>query len=417
MAPGAREETSLLPFARPEFGDDEADAVRDVILSGWLTTGERCRALEQAVAETVGVSHAVALSSCTAALHLSLEAVGVRSGDLVVTSPYTFASTAEVIRHFDAVPVFVDIDPVTCNIDDDRLERAVEGLAHGDRSWLPPSLRNVIEPRAPVAVLPVHVGGIPCDLDRLYKLAARHGMAVVEDAAHAIPAAPSSRSLAWAMDHGVPATACFSFYATKPVTTGEGGMLVTNEARIADRARIMSLHGLSRDAWARQGQDDGWRYEIVAPGYKYNMTDVAAALGLVQLVKADVMRSRRCVIAERYNDAFAYSDALEVPTVPRGLESPWHLYMLRIVPERLTVGRDLLIENLRERGIGTSVHFIPLHLHRYYRETFSYVRGDFPIATREFEREISLPIYSGMSDADVDLVIVAVSELVAEAAR
>jgi len=405
-----------VPFARPDVGEDEVDAVRDVLLSGWLTTGERCRAFEHAVAANVGVAHAVALNSCTAALHLSLEAVGVRAGDLVVTTPYTFASTAEVIRYFDAVPVFVDIDPVTLNIDVGQLETAVEGLARGDRTLLPPSLRDTVAPRAPVAVLPVHIGGIPGDTGRLYDLAAEHRMAVVEDAAHALPTQPSSHSLAHAERAGVPATACFSFYATKPVTTGEGGMLVTNDAQIADRVRIMGLHGLSRDAWGRHGGDDRWRYEIVAPGFKYNMTDMAAAVGLVQLKKSEVMRSRRRTIAERYNDAFSEFDALEPPSVPPGVESPWHLYMLRIHPERLTIGRDVLIRRLWERGIATSIHFIPLHHHQYYRETFSYVPGDFPVATREFEREVSLPIYSGMSDLDVGRVIEAVGAVTVAAA-
>jgi dTDP-4-amino-4,6-dideoxygalactose transaminase len=416
-SPNHRAEVPFLPFARPDVGEETADAVRDVILSGWLTTGEQCRQLEESFAEVVGARYAVALSSCTAALHLSLEALGVKANDLVITSPYTFASTAEVIRYFDAVPVFVDIDPVTFNISRALLETTVEGLAAGDQSFLPPSARDTVEARTPVAVMPVHVGGVPCDLDGVYKLAAAHGMAVVQDAAHALPASYGSRAIGSTVDVDVPSTACFSFYATKTVTTGEGGMLVTDEANIADRIRLMSLHGMSRNAWTREGEDNSWSYEIVAPGYKYNMTDIAATLGLGQLARVNIMRDRRAAIARRYTESFARLDALDVPTVPDNVESAWHLYMLRIRPERLAADRDRVVSYLQYRGIGTSIHFIPLHLHAYYRNKYGYQPGDFPVASREFEREISLPIYSGMSDADVEMVIDAVREVVSEFSR
>jgi len=416
-SPNHRAEIPFLPFARPDVGEETADAVRDVILSGWLTTGEQCRQLEESLAEVVGARHAIALSSCTAALHLSLEALGVKANDLVITSPYTFASTAEVIRYFDAVPVFVDIDAVTFNISCDVLEATVEGLAAGDQSFLPPSVRDTVEARTPVALMPVHVGGVPCDLDGIYKLASAHRMAIVEDAAHALPASHGSRAIGAAVDVDVPSTACFSFYATKTVTTGEGGMLVTDEGNIADRIRLMSLHGMSRNAWTREGEDNSWSYEIVAPGYKYNMTDIAATLGLGQLARVNIMRDRRAAIARRYTESFARLEALETPTVPDNVESAWHLYMLRIRPERLAVDRDRVVSYLQYRGIGTSIHFIPLHLHAYYRNKYGYEPGDFPIATREFEREISLPIYSGMSDADVEMVIDAVREVVLECSR
>jgi dTDP-4-amino-4,6-dideoxygalactose transaminase len=412
-----RDQSAFLPFARPDVGEEAADAVRDVILSGWLTTGERCRQLEDQFAEVVGGRNAVALSSCTAALHLSLEALGVRPGDLVVTSPYTFASTAEVVRYLDAVPVFVDVEPSTFNMDADVLEATVEGLDSGDRSFLPPSLRDRVEPRAPAAVIPVHVGGVPCDLDRIHKIAATHGAAVVEDAAHAFPASYETRPVGAPTDGDVPSTACFSFYATKTITTGEGGMLVTDDTLIADRARLMSLHGMSRDAWTREGNDASGSYEIVAPGYKYNMTDLAATLGLDQLHRVDAMRDRRAAIARQYTEAFDRSDALEVPTVPANVESAWHLYMLRIRPERLRIDHDGLAACLRARGIGTSAHFIPLHLHAYYREKYGYEVDDFPIAAREYEREISLPIYSRMTDDDVEKVIEAVGAIVAESTR
>jgi dTDP-4-amino-4,6-dideoxygalactose transaminase len=412
-----RDDVSFVPFARPDVGVDAANAVRDVILSGWLTTGERCRELEAAFAEAVGARYAVALNSCTAALHLSLEALGVKANDLVITSPYTFASTAEVIRYFDAVPIFVDIDPATFNMSIERLEATIDGLESGDQSFLPPSLRDTVEARAPVAVMPVHVGGVPCDLERIYKLAAAHGLGVVEDAAHAFPSSYESRAIGITTDTEVPSTICFSFYATKTITTGEGGMLVTSDESIANRVRLMSLHGMSRNTWTRQDSDNAWSYEIVAPGYKYNMTDVAATLGLGQLASADSMRDRRAAIAGRYNESFSRSNALEIPTVPDNVESAWHLYMLRARLDRLAIGRDRLANCLQSRGIGTSVHFMPLHLHAYYREKFRYDPSDFAVATREFEREISLPIYSGMADADVERVIKAVGDIVSEYSR
>jgi dTDP-4-amino-4,6-dideoxygalactose transaminase len=412
-----RGETSFLPFARADVGAEAADAVRDAVLSGWLTTGERCRQLEEAFAELVGARFAVALSSCTAALHLSLEALGVKANDLVVTSPYTFAATAEAIRYAGAVPIFVDIDPATFNISPDLLEATVEGLSAGDPSFLPPSVRDTVEPRTPAAVVPVHIGGIPCDLDRIYELASRHGLAVIEDAAHALPAAYESRTIGATANCDVPAAVCFSFYATKTITTGEGGMLVTEDERVADRARLMSLHGLRRDAWNRKREDRSWSYEVIAPGYKYNMTDVAASLGLSQVAGVGVMRDRRATLAGRYTESLARLDALEVPTVPDNVDSAWHLYMLRIQPELLGVDRDRLAACLQRRGIGTSVHFKPLHLHAYYRNEHGYRAGDFPVATREFEREISLPIYAGMSDSDIARVVDAVTDVVSEFSR
>jgi perosamine synthetase len=407
-------EEPYLQFARPDVGNDEADAVREAILSGWLTTGERCRQLEQAVSRVVGARYAVAVSSCTAAMHLSLEALGVRPGDLVVTTPYTFAATAEVIRYIGAVPVFVDIDPATFNIDPGALEIVLDRLENGDPRVLPPALRGTVQPRRPAAILPVDVGGVPCAMDRIAAIATTHEIAVVEDAAHAFTAERGSRVVGAGLRSDGPSTTCFSFYATKAITTGEGGMLVTDEAHVADRARTMSLHGISRDPWSRDGHTDSWRYEIVAPGFKYNMTDLTAALGLVQLEKAVAMRDRRAAVARAYDDVFGQHDALEIPTVPPATTSSWHLYMLRVRPDECGLSRDELVRALHVRGIGTSVHFMPLHLHAYYRTTYGYEPDDFPVATAEFEREISLPIHSTMSDVEVARVIDAVVELVSE---
>lgn len=400
-----------VPFARPDTGEDEVAAVREVILGGWLTTSQRCREFEQAFAERVGARHAVALNSCTAALHLALEAVGVERGDLVVTTAYTFAATAEVIRYFDAVPVLVDVDPDTFNLDPVALEDVVGRLAAGDRSALPPAVRDRVEAKTPRAVIPVHIAGAACQLDRIYKLAAASGMAVVEDAAHAFPAAYRSRPIGSITDPNVASAVCFSFYATKTITTGEGGMLVTDSPEIAARARQMSLHGLTHDAWGRYGKNAAWRYDIDGPGFKYNMTDIAAAIGLVQLDRAEAMTDRRRAIASRYNEAFADVPGLETPLVPDDVCPSWHLYMLRVSPSPNGTCRDHFVDQLVRRGVGTSVHFIPLHLHSYYQRTLGYAPDDLPHATAEFEREISLPIYSAMTDDEVDHVCDAVLDV------
>ncbi|HVK76159.1 MAG TPA: DegT/DnrJ/EryC1/StrS family aminotransferase, partial [Kofleriaceae bacterium] len=374
---------SFLPFALPDVGDEEAREVTEVLRSGWVTTGPKVREFEQQFAAYVGARHAVAVNSCTAALHLALEAIGLGPGDRVVTTPYTFAATAEVIRYFQATPVFVDVEPTTLNLDPARLDAAMAGAK---------------------AVIPVHVAGEPCRLAEIQAIAARHGAKVIEDAAHALPTRLGGRLIGALSD-----VTCFSFYATKSMTTGEGGMLCTDDDAVADRCRIMSLHGISRDAWKRYMADGSWYYEIVAPGYKYNLTDLAAALGVVQLRKVDAMWARRRDIARRYHDAFAGLAELERPHFDPAHQHAWHLYMLRLHLDRLGLDRAAFVTELKRRNIGASVHFIPLHLHPYYRETYGYRPEDFPVAWREYQREVSLPIYSRMTDADVDDVIAAVT--------
>jgi len=382
-----------LPFAIPDTDETEVREVTEVIRSGWLTTGPKVQRFEADFAAYVGSKHAIAVSSCTAALHLGLEAAGVGAGDQVLTTPYTFAASAEVIRYLGAHPLFVDVEPDTLNVDPNLVADALA--------------RHRVK-----AILPVDIGGEPCALDAINEVAARHGVAVVEDAAHALPARHRGRLVG-----AISPVTCFSFYATKTLATGEGGMLCTDDDSIADRCRIMSLHGISRDAWKRYTAAGSWAYEILAPGFKYNMSDVIAALGLAQLAKVDRMWRRRQEIARRYDEAFAGSPELELPARRAENEHAWHLYMLRLRPERLRLDRAQFIEELKRRGIGASVHFIPLHLHPYYRETYHYRPEDFPIARREYEREISLPIYSKMTDADAADVIAAVSEIVSEARR
>lgn len=378
-----------MPFALPDITDREIEAVVEVMRSRWLTTGARAREFEQRFASQVGAPHAVALNSCTAGLHLALEALGVGSRDLVYVPTYTFAASAEVVRYMGATPVLVDIDPATLNIDLEELRELIRSDLDGHRGL-------------PKVILPVHFAGVSCDMAPIWDLARQHGLAVVEDAAHAFPASRDGH-VTGSMPEDVRGAVCFSFYATKTITTGEGGMVTTPSAELAERMRTMSLHGLSRQAWNRYAEGGTWRYDIVAPGYKYNLTDMAAAMGLVQLERATQMRDRRAEIAASYDAAFA-ALPVERPFVPDGAKSAWHLYVLRV--DSVTPGdRDQVIGALNALGIGTSVHFIPLHLHTYYRDTYGYTSGNFPVATAQFDRAFSLPIYSSMSDADVDRVI------------
>jgi dTDP-4-amino-4,6-dideoxygalactose transaminase len=383
---------TFLPFARPDVDDDEIREVTEAILSGWVTTGPKTKEFERQFAAAVGAKHAIALNSCTAALHLALEAVGVRAGDEVITTPYTFAASAEVIRYFDARPVLVDVDAETLNIRPDLIEAAVT-----------PKTK---------AILPVHIAGVSADLDPILEVARRHGLAVVEDAAHSFPTRYKGRPIG-----SVGHVTCFSFYATKTITTGEGGMITTDDDSLAERCRIMSLHGISKDAWKRYTAEGSWYYEIIAPGFKYNMTDIAAALGLAQLRKAERMFRRRGEIAARYNEAFSGMPELQVPGTPPYSTHAWHLYMLRLRLERLAIDRGAFVERLRERNIGVSVHFIPLHVHPYYQQMYGYAPEDFPVAYSEYLREISLPIYSTMSDGDVESVIAAVTDVAAANGR
>ena len=381
--------STFLPFALPDTDDEEIDEVAGVIRSGWVTSGPKTRQFERAFADYVGARHAIAVNSCTAALHLALEAIAVAPEDEVITSPYTFAASAEVIRYFGAKPVFVDIDPRTFNIDPSLIERA-------------------ITPRTK-AIIPIHIAGLAADMDAINAIAARHHLHVVEDAAHALPTRYRTRLVGALSDF-----TCFSFYATKTLTTGEGGMICTDSDAWADRCRIMCLHGISRDAWNRYAADGHWFYDIVAPGFKYNLTDVAAAMGVVQLRKLERMWRRRSAIAARFTERFAALPEVEPPAVGSAADQhAWHLYMLRLNLDRLTITRDAFIKELRERQIGVSVHFIPLHIHSYYKDTYGYRPESLPNAHAEYLREISLPIYSRMSDQDVDDVIASVRDIVA----
>lgn len=414
-----------LPFALPDVGAAELEEVREVLESGWLTSGPKAQRFEREFAAYVGAQYAVSVNSCTAAMHLSLEAAGVQAGDFVLTTPYTFAATAEVVRYFDAVPVFVDVDPETLNIDPQRLEDTLQDLERCLTSAAQPSMPAVARVlasganaghtrqslRRPRAVMPVHIAGHPCAMDDIVAIAQEHDLRIVEDAAHACSASASGKLIGSSPGPGVWSTTCFSFYATKTLATGEGGMVTTDDQACAERIRLMSLHGVSKQAWKRYTADGSWYYEITAPGYKYNMPDVTAAIGLAQLRKVEAMRLRREEIAAQYSRAFEPYAAVQVPATHDRIRHAWHLYMLRLHEDRLSIGRDEFIETLKQRKIGVSVHFIPLHLHPYYRDTYGYHPDDFPVSLREYQREISLPVYSKMSDFDVQSVIDAVTAI------
>jgi dTDP-4-amino-4,6-dideoxygalactose transaminase len=383
---------SFLPFHVPEIGEEDISAVAETLRSGWITAGPKVKDFEARFARFTGAGHAVAVNSGTAALHLALEAAGIGRGDEVLVPTLTFAATAEVVVQLGAKPVLVDCTPDTLNVDPAALDRAITSRTK--------------------AVIPVHFAGHPCAMDAILEIAAAHGLAVVEDAAHALPARWRGQMVGTIGD-----LTCFSFYATKTITTGEGGMITTQDPARAERMRIMSLHGISKDAWKRYTAEGSWHYEIIAPGYKYNLTDIAAAMGISQLARCDDFLRARLRCKRRYDEGFAGQDAIQTPTVHEDVEHAWHLYVIRVDPEQLRIDRDQVIALLKARNIGVAVHFIPLHLHPYYRDTYGYRPDDFPHATAAFERIISLPIYPRLSDADLDDVIAGVNGIVREYRR
>lgn len=378
--------TKFLPFHRALIEEEEINAVLEVLQSGWLTTGPRVREFEAAFARYTGAGHALALNSCTAALHLALAAIGITEGDEVILPTMTFAASGEVVLYFNARPVLVDCKAGAFHVDPEKIERAITSRTR--------------------AILPVHYAGYACDMDPILEIARKHGLKVIEDAAHALPSRYKGRMVGSLGD-----ITCFSFYATKTLTTGEGGMATTENPEYAERIRMLSLHGISRDAWKRYTAEGSWHYDILDVGYKYNLTDLQAALGLAQLAKCDAMRSRRAALAERYTQALETIPAFEAPQSPEDATHAWYLYVLRVNPSELRISRDRVIEELKSRGIGTSVHFIPLHLHPLYQSRLGHRAGEFPNAEREFERAISLPIYPAMSDEDADRVIEALHDI------
>ena len=376
----------FLPYNLPDISEAEIDAVVEALKSGWLAPGPRVRAFEEDFAALAGTKHAVALDSATAGMHLALVAMGIGPGDEVITTPTTFAASVNVIIHAGATPVLADI-----RLDDYCLD--------------PEAVARAITPRTK-AILPVHHAGSACRMEELLAIAKQHGLRIVEDAAHGLGTYIDDRHIGAFGDATV-----FSFYPTKNVTTGRGGMLTTNDDALAERCRLLALHGMSNDAWDRYTARGSWAYQVLAAGYNYTMTDFQAALGHAQFGRLDEFQTRRTDIALEFNRRFAALPELVVPVQREGSTHAWHLYVVRLRPERLTISRDQFIVEMKERGIGTSVHFIPIHHHPFYRETYGWAPGDFPVADQAFETMVSLPLYTRMTDSAVDRVITAVEEI------
>ena len=367
-------------------------AASEVIRSGWLTMGPKTFEFEEEFAKYIGAQHAVAVSTGTAALHLALEAAGIQPGDEVLLPTTTFTATAEAVIYLGARPVLVDIDPITMNLDPQDAARRIT--------------------RKTKAIIPVHFGGQPCDMDQIHALGRAHRLKIVEDAAHALPSEYHAKRIGQLSEF-----TCFSFYATKTLTTGEGGMITTDNPAAAERMRLMRLHGIERDAWKRYRADGSWHYEVSESGFKYNLTDFQSAMGLVQLAKCDVMRTARECIAQRYSAAFASFEELVIPKVYSDRKTSWHLYVLRLRPDLLTGDRNGFMQALQRRGVACSVHFIPLHLHPYYQREYGYRPGEFPKAEREYRVCLSLPIYPDMSEEEIQHVTDSVTETAVEFRR
>jgi dTDP-4-amino-4,6-dideoxygalactose transaminase len=382
----------FLPFAKPDISQAEVDEVVDTLRSGWLTGGPKVRAFEEAFRELTGAEHAVSLSSCTAGLHLALLAAGVGPGDEVITTPLTFAATVNVILHVGATPVLADVSEDDYNIDPAKVEQKAT-------------------PRTK-ALMPMHYGGQPCRMDELLDIARRHDLRVIEDAAHALGASYRGRPVGSLSD-----AAAFSFYPIKNITTGQGGMLTTRDPELAERVRLLSLHGLSKNAWDRYSEKGTWAYQVLAPGFNYVMTDIQASIGIHQLKRFEGFQARRREIVALYDRLLSDVPEIIRPAVRDGVVHAWHLYAIRIDSGGLRIGRDEIIEELRGRGIGTTVNFIPIHYHPYFREALHLCEGDFPVAERVFASEISLPLFPTMHDSDVERVAGALRDLIGDARR
>ncbi len=386
-----RTRTTFLPFSPPDITEAEIEAVVDTLRSSWITTGPKTKKFETEFASFIGAPGALALNSCTGGLHVALAALNIGPGDEVITTPTTFCATANVIEHVGATPVLADIEADIMTID-------------------PAKVAEKITPRTK-AIMPVHFAGHPAMMDGLLDLARKHNLSIIEDAAHSLPASYNGKKIGTIGD----ATA-FSFYATKNLTTAEGGML-TGSPEFLDRARLFSLHGMNRDAWKRYSNEGSWYYEVVAPGFKYNMTDIQAAMGLVQLQRLTQLQMRRKQIVDLYNAAFADVEAIERPTQRPNVEHANHLYILRLHLDQLTIDRAQFIEHLKTRNIGSSVHFIPLHLHPYYRDKYGWQPDTCPISYREYLRSFSLPLNTQLTDEDVYDVVAAVMDIVKQYRR
>ncbi len=387
----------FLPFALPTVETEDVDEVVSVLRSGWLTSGPRIEKFEQEFAEQVRAPAALAVNSGTAAMHVALTALDIPAGKSVIVPSMTFCSTAHVVEHIGCRPLFVDVEPDTLNIDPAAVRRAIEADPDG--------------PDGIAAIMPVHYAGHPVELDAILDLGREYGLPVVEDAAHAFGAAFRGTLIGEVPTGEDTRAVAFSLYATKNITCGEGGVL-TGSPALVKRSRLWTLHGMSRDSWERYGPRGSWEYEVVVPGFKYNMADIQAALAQAQLRRWRSLQHRRTEIANKYTALFADLDEVQTPIARSHVTHAWHLYPIRLRLDQLSIDRRQFVEELKACNIGTSVHFIPLHLQPYYRERYKHQRDDFPVTAAEFDRLISLPIYPRMSDADADDVVTAVHDVV-----
>lgn len=370
----------FLLFHKPFISDEEVNEIIDTVRSGWLSMGPKTIRFENEFNAYIGSKKSIAVSSWTAAGHLTLEAYGLKPGDEVIVPTMTFPATAEIVCYFGAKPVIIDVDEFTLNISLEAIEKA-------------------ITPKTK-AIIPVHYGGQPCDMDEILELAQKNNLKVIEDAAHSLPATYKGRKIGTISD-----VTCFSFYATKTLSTGEGGMICTKDDELAERCEVMRLHGINRNAWKRYTESGSWYYEVVAPGFKYNFTDLQASLGIPQLKKVDMMWESRKHIAEKYTEALKANELITLHGIKDDRESSWHLFPIKLNLEKLKINRAQLIDEMRKCNIGLGVHFMPVHQHIYYKDTFNLRDEDYPIAASVFPRLVSLPIYPGMRDEHVDRVI------------
>ena len=393
-----------IPFYKPSLGEEEIAEVVDTLRKGWLTTGPKTKQFERDFSAYLNHKHSVAVNSATAALHLALEAIGLKAGDAVLVPTMTFTATAEVVRYFNAHPILVDCRPQDFNMD----------VADAERKLLAAQSRG----EKVVAVMPVHYGGQVGDVAGVAKLAQRHDLIIIEDAAHCCPAFyRENEASAWQMVGTSAHISCYSFYANKTITTGEGGMACTEREDYADRMRIMSLHGISRDAWKRFTAEGSWYYEVIAPGFKYNLSDIAASIGIHQLRRADELHQKRSHLAGLYGEFLKDVDELILPQVQPNRIHSWHLYPIRLKLDRLTTNRADFIVKLKESGIGTSVHWMPLHMHPYYREKFGYRPEDLPCAAAIYAEILSLPLWPDMSEGEVRHVCEQIKSIVSRQRR
>lgn len=415
-APNTSRTRLQVPFFRPSLTEAETQEVLDTLRSGWLTTGKKVERFETDFAAAVSSRNAVAVNSCTAALHLAVEALGLQPGQGVLVPTMTFAATAEVVRYLGGVPILVDCDPRNLNLD---IEDAAKKLDKVRRGALSGFETSSVRDRGVVGIIAVHVGGMMLPIDRLRDFAQKEGLWIVEDAAHAFPAAwRRSPEEPWQKcGENTADVTCFSFYANKTITTGEGGMAVTDDPVLANRMRMMSLHGLSQDAWSRYSTGGSWDYKITAPGFKYNLTDIAGAIGIHQVARAESLRKSREEIARRYRKELMSIEAIELPTDDENRIHSWHLFPIKLHLNHLTIDRNAFIEELKQRGVGCSVHWRPLHLHPYYEQTFGWRLTDLPVSTEVWQRLISLPLFPGMDNDEIQHVIDSISQICRRYAR